>query len=700
MPPTDSRALPLASIRLFEKGQGDPVVTDHGFAWYDSVAETWQYGTFSRDTSGKLTLEYLPEVGIVCRPFLVLQDTRLANYATSGGSWEECKPATGTPRKWRLIQVDTSVGIQWSATSSFPLLADPHVAFSLIFVDGPADWDEDAYPRFVRVEFGGGLWAIQFSQADGTQLVRWASGQWQAVMDVPEPTGYSHGENDERLILLRCLRGRIGVSTDFGRSYRWHGSADGTPLTVESGAYTVRGQGGMCVFGLHQLRYYSGTYTSPPRNTFQQRLVGAGAMVTGRASVPTGTTVIFADVSTPAAATAQYRATLTPVAVAGVPFTFYRTPELYAALLEYPVVTGGGTGFYTTPWDGAIQSVRISKPYELDTGSAAVRIRKEAGEQLVWASGRFPKVQILLGEASESGAESWWTAFTGYVSAIRCRAEEYGESDLSLEVENLSHHFKRTEWTKQTSRPLGGRTLNQALDLVLQSEGLDASYRAWHALGDTVTLPQGSPEDPFEWPKPGERKWATLARLAGYWGLEIGVTDSGGLFTAPKEFYQPWVSRVWEADPATDLKALVRGVTFGLDCNESATAALVEGTAESGEQLLAWAVDGAAEGNPASARFCPWREVVQEELSATVAPGMLIARAQALARELFSLKLEPDLTLPVDLSVSRREQVRITGLKVGIADWDRFVVLSLEHVYEADPSFARLSTTAGLRRLN
>jgi hypothetical protein len=690
---TDDRMLPLASVRLYEAGQGDPLVLDHGFGWYDVLKESAATGTYGRDAQGQPLLEYLPGVGLVCRPFLNLADTRKSHYSTLGGTWEEQRPATGSPRAYRLCQIDTTAGLQWSATSLFSLPASPSVAFTLLFADSPPDWDTAAYPQYVRLELGR-EWALEFRPGTGGALLRKIDGAYQAVLELPNPVG----SLDESLIFLRCLRGKIGVSCDFGRSYAWLESLDGSAISMPAGRLTLRGQGGQAVFGLHPLRYYAGTYDSPTRSTFTSRVAATPALAP-RATVPGGTGVALSDRSDSFNGIAQWRATLTPAASGSFPFAFYTTPELYTVTFRYPVTTALATGLgaYTTPWDGELRSVEVDKPLELDTATASVRIRKDAATQLVWRSGRWPKVQIRLGEAAADGSERWWTVFTGYIRTIEASASGYGEAEIAWTADNVSIRLKRAEWTRLDAVPLGGQTLNEALDQVLASEGLNASYRSWHEIGDRFLLPYGRAEEPFEWPRAGERKWETLQRLAGYAGLEVVPADDGTLLSGPKRWAEPWLRGGWEAVPATDLKALVQDVRYCLDSAEAATAVLVDGQGPGGEALLAWAVDGAAEGNLLSERLCPWRETVQETLPGTATPGMLLARVQALAGEQFSLKLEPELTAPVNLDVARRDRVRVAGTTVGIADTDEFVVLSLRHHYEADPSFGRLTTTAGLR---
>jgi hypothetical protein len=301
-------------------------------------------------------------------------------------------------------------------------------------------------------------------------------------------------------------------------------------------------------------------------------------------------------------------------------------------------------------------------------------------------------------------------AFTGYIAAVTVSADRYNDQRLELHLVTLAERLKRAQWTDFDSVPLGGQTVNQALDAILYSEGLDDfpvllglpySYRSWHVLGDLLTLPAGLAENPFEWPVRGESKWETMVRIAGYAGLEIAVLDDGTLSSGPQKYVEPWVSYEFEALPETDLKALVKGAAFSVDYRESVTMVLVQGADYlTGGARYAYGVDAFAEGFVLSDRFSPWRDTWQEEVPFPCDQLVLATRAQAAAVEGFPVKYEPDLTYPVNLDVTRRKRVRIQGLNVGIGDWDEFAVLTLTHEYRADDKgFAQMETQAGLRRV-
>lgn len=696
---TDTRRLPYASIRLYDAGQGDPVVTDHGFGWYDLLIpdsnRPGPFGASNRDARGFPFLELLPEVGLVCRPFSVPQHTRADQYLFSGGEWDEDRPGTEAPRVSRLSQNDTTPGVIYSATSKFNLPKNPSVIFTFELPDTPADWDAETLPPFVQVEFGQGKWAIYFGKSGG-HLLRKVNGVWAVEVDLPAPPQTVYEERqDVTRVWVRCLRGKIGVSTDDGRSYVWGENADKSAITVPGSPLTLTGQGGAVTFGLWQIVYFTGVYTSATRNTFRSR-VSAVPTFTPRKLEPTGTEVTFADLSSPPLGMAQYAATLTPKATPGSPFTFYHTPELHAVTFSYPVVATPGSGDYTTPWDNYLLGLEVTQPYELAAGCC--RFWAEVPFDAEPLGGcRWRRVEVLAGFTQADDAPDVSTQFVGYISSPDPKRPDFGRVRLDLRAENASIRFRRAKWNVLDCIPLGDRTLNAALDHVLASEGLNGSYRSWHAWGD-VLLPAGTPEDPFELLQPDECKWETLVRLAGYRGLEIGITKDGTFVTVPRQFVSA-TTHTYSCTGDTLLTG-IGDLTNPTDHSESVTAVLVTGKAENGSALLAWAVDAEAEGVTSSERFSPWRETRQEQVSGVCDPGILVSRAQALAYEGFAQKIEPELSVPLTLDVSRRDRVIVNGgAGQGIPDGTAHVVLTLKWEMESAGDLARLRTVAGLRRL-
>lgn len=698
----DDRVAPLQALRLFRPGQGQPGLTQRRLGYWDPLQASFGYGTPSVNAAGQRLVELLQpdndHAVLTCAGFPVLQDTRLTDYTTAGAEWEEQRPSTGVPRKYRLVWYDTSPDVEHSARSNFNLPANPSFWISLAIPDTPPDHDAATYPPYNRFEFGGG-WAIQTSKVYGTHLLRYLSGAWRAVAEVPEPQ--APRDVDEVAVVVRWHRGGLFISTDGMRRYEYYptGPLGAFPLTF-------RGIGGMAVYGLHQLRYYAGEWVS------QRRYLGESPLGTPVVSVPpwaglepAGTNLAVVDNSSLSSGHAGYTATLTPYVVSATPFDFYSSPELYAVRWNQPAQTGLVLGGSDRPWEESVYGIKITKTADLTQSGADVTIRKDPQTVFTWAGARFPRLEISGGHHNEAGAAvvSAGPIFTGYALEPETSTETYNAAEVRFRMESTAFHLRRAKWSPFERLPLGGQSLNAALDEILATEGIPATgqYRVWHAAGDAFPLDTGSPEDPWEWPKDGECKLDTMLRLCGYAGLELGVADDGAFFTLPLDFFRPWSGKILHAAPpdGAALTSLIQQARYTLACRESATMVIVTGESETGVRLVATAPDREAERNPLSPRFVPWREVVQEEVSGACTIGMLGARAAALAQELFRLKFEPTLTVPLDLNIQRRDRLQVWGLgHLGIANSDYFGVLDVEHVLA--PTLGESSTTLGLRRLN
>lgn len=699
MPVTDDRLRPLISAEVFYPGQGDKQVADRGCVWLDVLAETAAFGTYSRDADGIPLLEYLQEVGLCCRGFVVDQDTRLAQYTVSGGAWEERYPATGYPLRYRLHQASVVADTVWSAAAKTHLVANADFCVEVRPLDAPS---HNTLPAFVRVEWGtngNAGWALLFREDVGNYLCRKVGPAYDVVAELPP---LARGREGEFRVKVQHLADQLVISTGGERPlvYRLIGAS----VSSAAGPVVFRGRGMAAGFGLHQVRYYLGTRTSQRRKADRSRDLLAALTFAGvgtRYHQPAGTSVDLVDDSDPLSAELGYVATLTPVpAGSGVPFSFYRSPVLQAVQAEYPVVLDPltGLGFSERPWDGLIRRASVQKELALDESTADLTIRKDPGEQL---TGNFDrrKVVLRLGHANTDGSSEWAGVFVGYTRDPRCRHSHYNESEFTVILDNPAIRWKETAWDEYTRRPLGGLTPNQALTLIVGLQGVDASGYSWHPLGDMIALDPGTPEEPGEYPPRGESFWETMSRIAGYVGLEFGVLDDGTLVTGLPGFAQPYLAGTLEMVPEENLTDLIQDISLTQRTSERATAVFVHSRNAWGEAISAHAIDTQAEQNTFSPRYRPWRVSIQEEVQGPTTPGLLALRAQALAAEYFSPRFEAEVQIPVRLGFSRRDQVQVRGTTVGIADTDRWVILTLSHDYDAEPGFGQCSTTVGLRRL-
>jgi len=708
--PDPTRDYAYASVRVFEPGHGDPICLDPGLGWECPLSQHWQSGAISRNTNRSQQLEYLEGIGLTCRPILVAKDTRLSQWTTSGGGWEEERSSVGGQRFYQLSQYDTTTTVTaWSATSTWTAPKDASYAFTVHLPDTPSDWDYATYPPFIRIELGG-EWGVEFTK-EGAFLVRYVAGNWGAVADLPQPAKGS-GYSDEKAIgiYVRCLRGQIGVSMEWGRpgSYEWYPAPNET-LSIAAAKVVVRGRGGAITFGCHQLQFVAGTFTSHVKELERARVSWVVSFAKSRYAAPTGTSVAFTDLGSPVARLAQWRATLTPTSTgAGTPFTWHFAPVLYAAHYRVPPeVQAGGTDF-TTPWDDTLTSVKITKPVRLDGSTAEITFTVSAFDVLSLVALRWRRCEVELGYVLSDETTEPYDCFVGHVEEIEASwGEDLSEISLTVHLANTSAIFRRDPWTPFTCLLLSGQTPNDAGDEILASRGRGTSYRSWHAAGASGIIALGNPDEPNELTRTGELPWETLSRIFLERNLELGVDDAGVVYTAPQDYVAPtvtWEYRSAPVDGDTDppeVRKQFRTIKYRIDFKESATAALVYGTGPDGQLVFRYTYDSDAETNVASERFSPFRETRLKELSGSPDTGLVTGHCQALAGEAFLLKREIDLSVPLDVVRSRRERVAVYDCDgLGIPDGTECVLLTLSHTWTAGDGWTRMETTAGLRRLD
>lgn len=705
---TGGRVLAHLAVKLFDPGEGDPRLTDHGFAWRDplAIAEP-PPGTPELDGAGRPLVQHVPGCGLICAPVPVLQETRLAHWETttsSGVPWEEVTPASAAPAVRRLHQVDTTAGVTWSARSRTPLAAETAVAISLILLDTPADWDVEAEPPELQIEIGdretpGAAWAVRLEKHVAA-LYRWSGSAWEYARSLPPPPrSAGYGDLEELQLWLVPAGGRLLVSWTGGAEWTTIGS-DAEPAQVGSGRPRLSGRGGSVLFGVHQLLLREGSWSGRPRDTLTERTAPV-VTITGDERTAAGTGIGYEDLS--AGRHVRYRATLTPAGSTwvGPGWTAYRTPVLRAVTCDIAPTAVAGSGAYTEPWAGRCLAVTIEKPEDLSQSTATLRVKPTAGPT---GGFRRRKLLIELGYREGEAAAVTWTAFIGYIRTVSATRDRYGEGLLEIIADGPATPLRRQRWTELHVRSLAGLTVNAASDYVLGRFGipLDSSHRVWHPWGDLTAVPADGDARAAELIRPGEQAWTTLARLQSYARLELAVSDDGVITAVPQD-YTTGTAHELRTAPGSglDLRELATGIGHRLDYDETSTAVLVSGTDAGGERIWAWAVDEEAENQPLSDRFCPWREVEQDVVPGAGTPAALTGRAQLLAQQRFGLAYQ--LQAPVHLhdTISRRDSVLVYGAAAeGIPDGTEYVVTAMRHHVEVRPDgTALLETDLGLRRL-
>jgi hypothetical protein len=701
---TDQRKFAVASMEIYDELDGDPVVTDHGNGWYDILANSWNRGTFYPDRSGISHLEFLPEIGLCCRPFINPSNTLITQYVTStstGTPWAQREPTSGAYRVSRLFQCDATPGCTYRAQSTWYHPENPHFAFSLIVEETPNNWPTGPTNEpYVQVTLGSDEWAIR-QDKQGTRLMYNMGGVWMSVQDINTPSNGGYNDLDEQWFIVRCMRNSICISTDFGKSYSIFKFPDELTTGIRGGKLKVEGRGGKIAFGVHQVLYLSGDWMSSRHNTFTSRLTGSPTF-TSRKDELYGTSVTLTDLSSAQDAYMRYRLTFNPVPLPAIPFRFYTTPVYYATRAVFPITATIPTNALATPYDSYLRAIDIDKPVSLEESKCTVHVDLPSSIDLE-GNFRWRKVRVHLGHIDWDGNVEYPYYFSGYIESIDVEgATEFGQNTVTFTILNHSIRFRRTTWWPTDVVPLGGLTVNEALDYILYTEGipLNTSYRDWHTDGDLWEMPWGLPEDPFELIRPEESKWETMKRIASYMQLELVVTDDGVLATVPMDYVSGSVDHVYTTKMATDIRNQASHYSNSVNYGDSYTAVAVTAESETGGSIMAWAVDILAETSVASGRACPWREGIQERVQGTTAPWVLLQRAQALASNNFIIKSEPEVTAPVDIRLSRRMRIELNGASsVGIPEGSNLVLLTLRHSYRSKDGLGKLTTSAGMQLL-
>jgi hypothetical protein len=688
---------------LYDEGNADPVVLDHGFGWWDNLEETAEQGTATY-SNNRLTVEYLPGIGLTNRPRRTPKDLRLTEVSTTGGNWSEVRPVgIGAGRTYRVVQSDTTAGVQWSARGTDWLPADPMLAFSLIIFDTPPDWNTTTYPPHVRIELGTDgpdRWGVELSKADGNYLVRYVLGDWRAVAQLGALS--SSEDNGESEVWFRVLRGQVGVSLDRGQTYTWGGNVDGFPATISQGRWIVRGQGGACLIGRHELTAPTGVFYSRQR-AGQVRALPPTVSISGRYDLAGTSTITFADASSHSAGLVGYSATLTPQNVTAGGIAVYRCPVLYTVNYRIPTVSSVGTGAYTQPWDSRIVECTIDKPLALEQADCTLTLNIPYSASAWTGTYRNRKVQVQIGRVFDDASVEWTIAHTGYIAAVRPVQLGYGLVGSTITIANVAHRLRRTRWTPDYELALGSQTLGNALDQVLESEGVPRhdSWRQWSLATFLFQLPGGKPENPSHLTRRGEAKWDLMRQMAEIAQQELAVSDSGVIQTVAQNYVTGLVHDIHlSQDAVCEQKALA--IDNGIDYRETVTAIYVVGEDAYGQEVIASGIDTVAELVIASGRFCPWREAIVDTLPNTTSRGAALSRMQYLAAENIGLRIEPTHSTLLNPRIGRRDEVAIYGAEaIGISAGQRHTVLSLRHVFALDPrtgEYTSTETRLGVRR--
>lgn len=690
---------------------GDPYVIDRGYSHVNILAKSYKGASFSRKSNNVPHLEWIDDIGLVARPQIVIKDTLFNRFTINDGDFDQVRPVSGSENKYRLRHYNGNPGETFDAQGLDVFPARHHFAFELFLPETPEGWDYPGMAPFVRIEFGNGAWGIYLSNTECFLLRRNAAGVLIAVDQLRQPAkriGWI--EQDAIWVFVRNLYGKVAVSTDFGDDYTIY-EDDTMPLVVPEGRVRLVGQGGIVEFGNHQILYNTGYMDEAPQDSLTQRISSA-SVLTGEYEIPGSSSISFSDISAYPTRYMQGRATLNP----GInpfntspPFTSYATPVLGVMSFRIPVTIQNTSNDVTQPFAGKILGCDIDEPEDIGAGTCILYLHSDLQNLFTLFDWRWRKISVRM----SFGAETPVTVFTGYTRSIEIEESpnnEFKQAFVTLICDNAAIRFKRATWDPFHRVYFGGMFPNDAADYILASEGLNASYRAWNILGNFGRLPKGSFDYPFGMTRDDEAKWKTLQRIFAHRDLEIGVARDGTFLTLPMNYVDSVVG--WDLHPdqqvTVDQRKLMTSFRNIFNSMDHATAVLVTGyNTETGRgrggnrAVYAWAVDSQAEINPASGRFCRWRELIQENLNEPATLSVLGARAQTIAYDTFNLRKEPEAEIPCYPEMLRKMRVQIMGENLGdIAPGTELKVSTVNHSMR-NPRGQRIhaTTAIGLRRI-
>lgn len=716
MPATREEA--VAYLDIWADGTGDPIRTDPGFNLYHSYDKDTVENNMlvSYAASGISLGQYLDDVGISGRPFLVPKDTVIADFLlTPLAKWENRKPVGGTYDTSRIWMSDGSTGTTaWSALSNYVMPANSSFAISVIMEDTAADWwDIVGQQPYFRFEFAGGAYAIYWEKHRGTHLLRRnLAGGWDYAKKLSN--FQRMGDLDELFLWIRWQRGRIGISMDFGDDYTWYGD-DENPVTLYAGKIGFYGAGYSVGLGVHQLDY-SPFIVRPLEGwrTYWPRV--SSPVIDGHYDAIPGAGVAFYDRGNTGSQLANYEVLVTPGTLGNYPFAVKACPALYATQLEYPTARNITANATTNELDPYIEAADIDKPRSLSGARATVQFNMAVADVLS-GNWKYRKVRIRLGYRMSDGTHEIVDSFTGYVANI---TEDWAEGSESgyrrkvvvMEIANATEWLRRSRWEEFDSIPLGGLLPNEACDRILKSlglmdwAGLDTSYRSWDLSGwlEAYRLPIGKFEDRHEMIKPEEERWTTLSRIQGTVGCEAGADDAGVYFSVPINHVDPTPSWTFRATSqgATDLREKVKRITSVRDFTENCTAVMVLGKLRNGYRAMAYSIDTAAETIVASGRFSRWRETLRVELDGTVSPDILANTNVMLSQYNFGTHKTADLSVPIHPGLYRHQRIQFAGFSgIDIPDAVDHGIRTIRHSYRKDHmrGWSTLDTAIGVWRI-
>jgi hypothetical protein len=506
---------------------------ERGFSLYSAMSEeygrpdfvmyTWAEAGWAAAPEGfgqyPSTMYVEPVEAVICRPYYRTDAIALSQWGSLGGTWEALTDKQGPGDTTIYQQVHAGTTVLTGLESAFYLPADPCFAVYLVRWGLDPDWPagKEAY---TEIDFGQYRLRIPFNrpavlldQATGTPLMEWGM----------RGGGSPGAESDaQRLsITVMCLRGKVLLSDDLGRSWQAYGLGDQEAqwLTVRSDVVRVRHVGSRWMFGLIPIDF-------PVAGVFDSRQYDKGYAPTaaleagdwaglgGEFYLRPDTNVTMVDVATAGPRWLRYRATLTPARHSAGGTTFGVSPELYTVRLQNKptralnVLWGAQTILLAD-----LVELTIDQPDELENCYCTMLL-DNTGAQGYQDLREYGVISLDL-KAHDSA--TWYNAFAGYIYQVEPEIENLA-GFVRVRFVGLWLRFEDVK-ANEGDPVFGGRTIGDAVEWAALRCGFGFDKAYWG--GTEVCLPAGYPGR-RAWQADAGRPWADfLKAVARCDGREI-----------------------------------------------------------------------------------------------------------------------------------------------------------------------------------
>lgn len=698
------RVRPAARATLYDQGS-EGWALEPGFHFYDIPAhrlvlgdelfhrarKVWAYEpSYRADAFGNYvpSIESIRDISVVCpRPRMVEQDTPTGRYNFFGGSWAN-NTILEPPRTSRLVQYSSAKNTVYRAESTYFLPQNPNVAFTVQRLQAKYDNNNTSYPAKVEVTIAD-QWSIRFSNGDDAGIWRKVGGQWKQLKHVELAA-----KKEEYTVWFIVRRGAVCISFNNGKT--WEVGVDTAPITVTSGQLVIEGVSCQISFGFHQLAFdtcYYDSYEVPVLETH----LGTPQRDLTYTLIPSGCTITCSFLSS-SAGTVKYRLTLAPedFIVANVDFNMYRVPEVYGVLIYWETI-------FHAPVGSSVDLVSLGVVDEIDVHEETDPTQRSGRIKIMWDPSTaftgtygFRVVDIDLGWLMDDGSYVYEDTAGFYI--IRPNPKADGDShQADIEFELVDMYFRATTTKVDEGwKPLDGLTPAEARNYVLGKMGLPPSRGDWYVSG-APNLPNGLPDEPIWWPKPGQTAADIFEALDFFEWTETYVRDDLTWSSRPKRYTDNAVSFTFDGVGADPTRRIEKINNFN-EYRELKTAYIVSGKDERDGSFWATSINYNIERDPALTGFVGWRIWERQDNKKLLSVADALVAANKL-RTLQQVVPElPEIQVPGEPTVKRGKRCKCTNVTMaGGANTNEYRIEEIEHQWR--PSRTETKSNLKLRRV-